>query len=217
MQLTGFASLIISSWQKRREREREDAFDTEDRSRFSRLVSHGFINRTPYPFEKKREGGERKEFSCVARIITRRSHAYAICRLSSGMREYMSISCTFATNNACRHLARRYGYRGVKDAHVKRTTYIYTRLLASVYTLRMYISAINTPNRFVNLGRWKVGIEGKKKVRGSLFKSPRTCSYRRMALIGIRLGSLSCSPLFRPVRACSCVGLRYITGHFAFP
>lgn len=150
-----------------------------------------------------------------------RAYYYAkvacVCDLPSGMREYMSISCTFATNNACRHLARRYGYRGVKDAHVKRTTYIYTRLLASVYTLRMYISAINTPNRFVNLGRWKVGIEGKKKVRGSLFKSPRTCSYRRMALIGIRLGSLSCSPLFRPVRACSCVGLRYITGHFAFP
>lgn len=159
VQLTGFASLIISSLENG-ERERESAFDTEDRSRFSRLVSHGFINRTPYPLEEKRGKGtnSRTYTRVLLRVYTstRRSHAYAICRLSSGMREYTSISCTFASNNACRHLARSCGYRGVKDAHVKRRRiHVYTRLLASVYTLRMYISAINTPNRFVNLGRWE--------------------------------------------------------------
>lgn len=132
--------------------------------------------------------------------------------LERNAREYMSISCTFASNNACRHLARSYGYRGVKDAHVERRTriYIYICLLAfSVYTLRMYISAINTPNRFVNLGRWKVGMErggGKESPRKPLQVPSDLCSYRRMALIGIRLGSLSCSPLFRPVRAAPVLG-----------
>lgn len=188
MQLTGFASLIISSLGKRgreRKRERERAFDTEDRSRFSRLVSHGFINRIPYPLEKRR-GGRERILVCRAYIyiitrvyICRREGRMRMRSLERNAREYMSISCTFASNNACRHLARSYGYRGVKDAHVERRTriYIYICLLAfSVYTLRMYISAINTPNRFVNLGRWKVGMErgGVKKVRGSLFKSPRT-------------------------------------------
>lgn len=142
--------------------------------------------------------------------------------LERNAREYMSISCTFASNNACRHLARSYGYRGVKDAHVERRTriYIYICLLAfSVYTLRMYISAINTPNRFVNLGRWKVGMErggGKESPRKPLQVPSDLCSYRRMALIGIRLGSLSCSPLFRPVRAAPVLGTA-TSGHFAFP
>lgn len=80
--------------------------------------------------------------------------------ISRGMCECISISCTFATNNACRHLARSDGYRGVA-VHMRMNIHIVTaRTFTCVHVLHVY-SAINTPNRFVNLaGRW---IGGKRK------------------------------------------------------
>ena len=80
--------------------------------------------------------------------VRRREGRMRMRSLERNAREYMSISCTFASNNACRHLARSYGYRGVKDAHVERRTRIYIYIYMPPRVLCVHVANVYKRDKY---------------------------------------------------------------------